>query len=99
VSRVEQNPAVPPPVREAVTEVAQKGIPIVPVEDIEQAALDRGLAPTEATAIADDYGDAQLDGLKPRDRRDRRYLPALVLVHATAARTLDGPADIGLTYV
>jgi MFS family permease len=64
VSRVEQNPAVPSPVREAVTEVAQKGVPIVPVEDIEQAALDRGLAPREATAIADDYGDAQLGGLK-----------------------------------
>jgi MFS family permease len=64
VSRVEQNPAVPPPVREAVTEVAQKGIPVVPVEDIERAALDRGLSPDHAAAIADDYGHAQLDGLK-----------------------------------
>jgi hypothetical protein len=34
VSRVEQNPAVPPPVREAVAEVAEKGIPIAPVEDV-----------------------------------------------------------------
>jgi MFS family permease len=64
VSRVEQNPAVPPGVREEVTEVAEKGIPIVPVDDIERAALDRGLSPDHATAIADDYGDAQLDALK-----------------------------------
>ena len=64
VTRVEQNPAVPPPVREEVAEVAQRGIPVVPVEDVEQAALDRGIPADQAAAIADDYGDAQLDGLK-----------------------------------
>jgi MFS family permease len=64
VTRVEQNPAVPPPVREQVAEVAQSGIPVVPVEDVEQAALDRGIPANQAAAIADDYGDAQLDGLK-----------------------------------
>jgi hypothetical protein len=64
VTRVEQNPAVPPPVREQVAEVAQSGIPVVPVEDLEQAALDRGIPADQAAAIADDYGDAQLDGLK-----------------------------------
>jgi MFS family permease len=64
MSRVEQNPAVPPPVRAAVGEIAEKGIPVVPVGDVEQAALDKGLPPDQATALADDYGDAQLDGLK-----------------------------------
>jgi MFS family permease len=64
VTRVEENPAVPPPVREQVAEVAQSGIPVVPVEDLEQAALDRGIPANQAAAIADDYGDAQLDGLK-----------------------------------
>jgi MFS family permease len=64
VTRVEQNPAVPPPVREQVAEVAQRGIPVVPVEDVEQAALDQGIPADQAAAIADDYGDAQLDGLK-----------------------------------
>ncbi len=64
VTRVEQNPAVPPPVREQVAEVAQRGIPVVPVEDVEQAALDQGVPASQASAIADDYGDAQLDGLK-----------------------------------
>jgi MFS family permease len=64
ISRVEQNPAVPPPVRAAVAESAEKGIPVVPVADVEQAALDEGLPPDQATALADDYGGAQLDGLK-----------------------------------
>jgi EmrB/QacA subfamily drug resistance transporter len=64
IDRVEQNPAVPPPVRERVGEIAQTGIPIVPVDDIEQAAVDEGIAPNQAKALADDYGDAQLDGLK-----------------------------------
>ena len=64
VARVEQNPAVPAPVRETVAEIAERGIPVVPVADVEQAALDEGLPPEQATALADDYGDAQLDGLK-----------------------------------
>jgi MFS family permease len=64
LDRVEQNPAVPPPVRERVSEIAQSGIPVVPVEDIEQAALAQGLPLDQATALADDYGAAQLDGLK-----------------------------------
>jgi EmrB/QacA subfamily drug resistance transporter len=64
IARVEQNPAVPPPVRAAVAEIAEKGIPIAPVDDVEQAALDKGLPTDQATALADDYGDAQLDGLK-----------------------------------
>jgi Na+/melibiose symporter-like transporter len=64
VLKVEDNPAITPPVRERVTQIAQKGIPVVPVDDIEQAALDEGVPSNEAKAIADDYGDAQLQGLK-----------------------------------
>jgi MFS family permease len=64
VSRVEQNPAVPPPVRERVAQMAQKGIPIVPVADVQQAALKEGLPPEQAKALAGDYGDAQLFALK-----------------------------------
>jgi MFS family permease len=64
ITRVEENPAVPPPVREQVAERTEKGIPIVPVEDIEQAALEEGLPAEQATALADDYGEAQLHGLK-----------------------------------
>jgi hypothetical protein len=36
----------------------------VPVDDVEAAATDEGLPPEQAQAIADDYGEAQLDGLK-----------------------------------
>jgi MFS family permease len=64
VSQVEDNPAITPPVRERVTEVAEKGIPIVPVDDVERAVLDQGVPADEAKAIADDYGGAQLQGLK-----------------------------------
>jgi MFS family permease len=62
--RIEANPAVSPPVRERVAQIAEKGIPIVPVEDVEEAALDEGVPPAEAKALAGDYGDAQLHGLK-----------------------------------
>ena len=63
-SRIEANPAVTPPVRERVAQVAEKGIPIVPVDDVEKAAVDEGVPPAEAQALADDYGDAELQGLK-----------------------------------
>jgi hypothetical protein len=36
----------------------------VPVDQVEQAALDEGLPAEQATAPADDYGDAQLHGLE-----------------------------------
>jgi Na+/melibiose symporter-like transporter len=64
VERVEQNPAVSDQVSGRIAEGAQAGIPVVPVDDVEQAALDEGVSSDEAKAIADDYGDAQLDGLK-----------------------------------
>jgi hypothetical protein len=51
-------------VRAEVAERTEKGIPIVPVEDIEQAAVDEGLPDEQAEALADDYGEAQLEGLK-----------------------------------
>ncbi len=63
-SRIEANPAVTPPVRERVAQVAEKGIPIVPVDDVEKAAVDEGVPPAEAQALADDYGEAELQGLK-----------------------------------
>jgi MFS family permease len=64
VSRVEENPSVPPPVRAQVARIAEKGIPVVPVDDVERAAAREGLPSDQAQALADDYGDAQLDGLK-----------------------------------
>jgi MFS family permease len=64
VSRVEENPAVPESAREQIGRAAEKGIPVVPVSDVEQVALEEGLSSDQAEALADDYGDAQLQALK-----------------------------------
>ena len=64
IERVEDNPAVPPSVREQIAALEDEGIPVVPVEEVEQAALDEGAPADQAEAIANDYGDAQLQGLK-----------------------------------
>jgi EmrB/QacA subfamily drug resistance transporter len=64
VSRVEQNPAIQPDVRDRVAQAVEKGIPIVPVEQVEKAVADAGVPQDQAQAIADDYGEAQLQGLK-----------------------------------
>jgi hypothetical protein len=63
-SRVEDNPAIAPEVRERVVQRAESGIPVIPVKDVEQAVADAGVPTDQAKAIADDYGDAQLQGLK-----------------------------------
>ena len=64
VERVAENPAVSPAIRDRVAQLEQKGVPVVAVDDVEQAALDAGAGPAEATAVASDYGEAQLQGLK-----------------------------------
>ena len=64
ITRLEQNPAVPAQTRQQVEQVASKGIPIVTVEQAEAALTDAGVPQDQATAIADDYGKAQLHGLK-----------------------------------
>jgi EmrB/QacA subfamily drug resistance transporter len=63
-SRVEENPAIPQTARDQIARVAEKGIPVVPVDDVEKAAADAGLSDHQAKAVAGDYGDAQLQGLK-----------------------------------
>jgi Na+/melibiose symporter-like transporter len=64
VTRVEQNPALPAQVRDGAAAAAEKGIPIVPVSEVEKVGVDKGLTQEQAEALADDYGDAQLQGLK-----------------------------------
>jgi MFS family permease len=64
IDRLEQNPAVPAQTRQQVEQVASKGIPIVSVEQAHAALTDAGVPQDQATAIADDYGKAQLHGLK-----------------------------------
>lgn len=64
VSRVADNPALPQDVKTSITTQAEKGIDIVPVNDVETAAVNAGLPQDQAEALATDYGNAQLDGLK-----------------------------------
>ncbi|HKP21843.1 MAG TPA: MFS transporter, partial [Thermoleophilaceae bacterium] len=64
VSRVEDNPAVPEAARDQIAQAAEKGIPVVPVDDVEKAAADAGLTDAQAEAVASDYGEAELQGLK-----------------------------------
>jgi MFS family permease len=63
-SRVEQNPAIPAPVRQQIAAAGEKGIPVVPVAEVEKTALEQGTSKETAAAVANDYGDAQLAGLK-----------------------------------
>ena len=62
--RIADNPAVPAAARETIVANAEKGIDIVPVDDVEKAAVDAGLTAEQAQAVAADYGDAQLDALR-----------------------------------
>jgi MFS family permease len=62
--RITSNPAVPTAAREALVAKSAQGIDIVPVADVERAVVKAGLKPDEARAVADDYGDAQLDALR-----------------------------------
>jgi hypothetical protein len=64
ISRVENNPAVPQSVRDQATKVANEGLEVVPVDDVEKALVKKGLPQDQAKAIADDYGDAELQGLR-----------------------------------
>jgi MFS family permease len=64
VDRVERNPAISPPVKDKIGQAAERGIPVVSIDDVEQTAEKNGVPKAEAEAIADDYGDAQLQGLK-----------------------------------
>ena len=62
--RITDNPAVPAAARETIVANAEKGIDIVPVAAVEDAAVKGGLTRDQARAVAADYGDAQLDALR-----------------------------------
>jgi EmrB/QacA subfamily drug resistance transporter len=64
VTNVQQNPDLPDSVKDQVAQAAEKGIPIAPVADVEQAVRDQGVPAKLAEHIADDYGDAEIAGLK-----------------------------------
>jgi len=61
---VADNPQVPAQARETIAANTQEGIDIVPVAQVEQLGISRGLSEEQAKAVAGDYGDAQLDALR-----------------------------------
>jgi Na+/melibiose symporter-like transporter len=58
------NPQVPAQARETIAANTEEGIDIVPVDQVQQQALSKGLSESQAEAVAADYGDAQLDALR-----------------------------------
>src|SRR6266576_2839045 len=58
--RISNNPDVPAAARETIVANTEQGIDIVPVKDVEKAAVEGGLTQDQAHAVASDYGDAQL---------------------------------------
>ena len=62
--RITNNPDVPEAARATIAAKTEEGIDIVPVADVEQAAVEGGLTPDQASAVASDYGDAQLQALR-----------------------------------
>ena len=62
--RIAKNPDVPAAAREQIASKAEQGIDIVPVDDVEKAAVEGGLTQDQAQAVAADYGEAQLDALR-----------------------------------
>jgi len=65
VDRVVDNPAIPPEVSAEIAQAAEAtGLQIITVDQAEQYLLDAGLPADQAAAVAADYGQAQLDGLR-----------------------------------
>ena len=64
ITRVENNPAVTPAVEAQLAEAVSTGIPVVPSTTSSRRSSTPTCRPAEATAVAKDYGDAQLDALK-----------------------------------
>ncbi len=86
--RITDNPQLPAPVEQTITANTEEGIDIVPVSDVEKRASDAGLPEGQATAVADAYGDAQLDAL----RKSLGAVAALALLSLWFTRRLPGTA-------
>jgi MFS family permease len=64
VSRIEDNSQLPQRAKDQIVAVAQQGLDVVPVSEVEKAAKDAGLRSSQAEVVANAYGDAELDGLQ-----------------------------------
>jgi MFS family permease len=62
---VTTNPAIPPEIQAALTEVAQtEGLDILTLDQVEQALLEAGVAMDVATVVVAEYSAAEIDALK-----------------------------------
>ncbi len=59
-----ERPEIPPQVQSQLVERTEQGVEFVPRADVERAVADAGLPPDQAAAVAEVYGDAQLQALK-----------------------------------
>ena len=73
---------------QTITANTEEGIDIVPVSDVEKRATEAGLPESQATAVADAYGDAQLAAL----RKSLGAVAALALLSLWFTRRLPGSA-------
>lgn len=64
LTTIQDDPKVPAEARERLEARVQEGIPVEPVAEVERAVVEAGLPRDEAAAVADAYGEAQLDGLR-----------------------------------
>ncbi len=65
VERVAQDPTLPPDVRTSISDkAAAQGLEVISVQQAQDIALQAGLSPDHAAAVAGAYGEAQLDGLR-----------------------------------
>jgi EmrB/QacA subfamily drug resistance transporter len=79
LDRIVDNPAISPETQAAITDYASTtGLEVVPVPQLEAALVAAGAPDDEATAIAADYAQSQLDGL-----RNALFAVALFAVLAT----------------
>jgi MFS family permease len=65
VTRVSNDEALPAQARQQIEATAsESGLEVVPVADVQQAAVDAGLSQADAERVATAYGDSLLDALK-----------------------------------
>jgi MFS family permease len=84
--RVQANDQLREPVKQQVQQATEKGIPVASVDQVEEAARSAGVPPQQAQALAQDYGEAELDGL----RRALGAVGLLAVLALLATRGLPG---------